>query len=68
VQAIFYAGTTLYLWNEVPELMAAFLSACSLEEDMDVFVIASTPRRVVSLRRPVGPPRPRPADRRGDRR
>jgi len=38
-QAIFYAGTTLYLWNEVPELMAAFLSACSLEEDMDVFVI-----------------------------
>jgi SAM-dependent methyltransferase len=38
-QAILYAGTTLYLWNEVPELKAAFLSVCSLEEGMDVFLI-----------------------------
>jgi hypothetical protein len=38
-QAIFYAGTTLYLWNETPELKAAFLSLCSLDEGVDVLVI-----------------------------
>lgn len=39
-RALFYAGTTLYLWNEAPELKAAFLSACSIEEGMKVFLIA----------------------------
>jgi SAM-dependent methyltransferase len=38
-QAIFYAGTTLYLWNEMPELKAALLSACSLEEGQNVFLL-----------------------------
>jgi SAM-dependent methyltransferase len=42
-QAIFYAGTTLYLWNEMPELKAAFLSVCSLEEDADIFLICKYP-------------------------
>jgi SAM-dependent methyltransferase len=39
-QALFYAGITLYTWNELPELKAAFLSVCSLAEGMDVFLIA----------------------------
>ena len=38
-QALFYAGTTLYQWNELPELKAAFLSVCSLGEGMKVAVI-----------------------------
>ena len=38
-QALFYAGTTLYQWNELPELKAAFLSLCSLEEGMKVAVL-----------------------------
>jgi SAM-dependent methyltransferase len=38
-RAMFYAGTTLRLWNEVPEIKAAFLSACALEEGAKVFLI-----------------------------
>mgnify|MGYP001039295552 FL=1 len=38
-RAIFYAGTGLLAWNEVPELKAAFLTACALEEGADVFLI-----------------------------
>jgi len=38
-QAMFYAGTTLYLWNEVPELKAGLLSACALDEGQAVFLI-----------------------------
>ena len=38
-QAIFYAGTTLYLWNEMPELKASFLSTCSLEDGQQVFLV-----------------------------
>jgi SAM-dependent methyltransferase len=38
-RAMFYAGTTLHLWNEVPELKASFLSVCSLDEGQAVFLI-----------------------------
>jgi SAM-dependent methyltransferase len=38
-QAIFYSGTTLYLWNEVPELKAAFLSACSVKAGHRVLLV-----------------------------
>jgi SAM-dependent methyltransferase len=38
-QAIFYAGTTRHVWNEVPELKAAFLSAASVEKDQNVVLI-----------------------------
>ncbi|MFC1846188.1 methyltransferase domain-containing protein [Chloroflexota bacterium] len=31
-RAFFYAGTTLRLWNEAPELKAALLSACALKD------------------------------------
>lgn len=39
-RAIFYAGTTLYLWNEIPDVKAAFLSECSVNEGQSVFLIA----------------------------
>ncbi|MBN1630808.1 MAG: methyltransferase domain-containing protein [Thermoleophilia bacterium] len=38
-RALFFAGASLSLWNEAPELKSAFLAACSLEEGMDVFLI-----------------------------
>ncbi len=38
-RAMFYAGTTLHLWNEIPELKTAFLSACSPAEGQSVFLI-----------------------------
>ncbi|MCX8032733.1 MAG: hypothetical protein N3B14_05020 [Thermoleophilia bacterium] len=38
-QAIFYAGTTLCMWNALPEVKAAFLSLCSFEPGMKVFLV-----------------------------
>lgn len=38
-QALFFAGSTTYMWNQAPELKALFLTACSFEEGMDVLLI-----------------------------
>jgi SAM-dependent methyltransferase len=38
-QAFFYAGNTLFLWNEATELKLPFLSACDIEEGQQVFLI-----------------------------
>lgn len=38
-QAFFYAGNTLFLWNEATELKPAFLAACSVEKGQNVLVI-----------------------------
>jgi ubiquinone/menaquinone biosynthesis C-methylase UbiE len=37
---VFYAGTTLYLWNEATELKIPFLSACAIEEGQTVLLIS----------------------------
>jgi len=38
-QAMLFAGSTSYMWNQAPELKAAFLAVCSLEEGMDVLLM-----------------------------
>jgi hypothetical protein len=39
-RAIYYAGTTLYLWNKNTDLKVAFLSACAIKEGQTAFLIS----------------------------
>jgi SAM-dependent methyltransferase len=39
-QAYYYAGNTLYLWNEATEVKRSFISSCSIKEGQSVFIIA----------------------------